>query len=231
MPSLNGKKSWELSRHEINPAEYETKAVCISKPSIRATLISRIIINCIFNQDQGNGRNNVMMIKSIKVASLFLLSLLSNLIYADSESKNDLPLNCHARGYHFTDERVNLANSKETVEQQLIYLIKNTSLTKVWVNHEMEYATANAGWAIELQPGKWSALMLDKQPFELSCVELKPGAEQIIACQSVLQICQVQHVQYPNDGKGSYWAAENLAIDSLWDTLEKRGIIINIKRV
>lgn len=172
-----------------------------------------------------------MSIQTMKIASLILLSLLSKLVYAHSENNHDLPLNCHARGYYFADERVNLANAKEAADQQRVYLIKNTSLTKIWVNHETEDASASAGWAIELQPGKWSALMLDKQSFELSCVELKPGAEQIISCQSVLQICQVQHVQYTSDSKGSYWAAENLGIDSLWDSLEKRGITLNTKRV
>ncbi|MDF2866778.1 MAG: hypothetical protein K0S11_248 [Gammaproteobacteria bacterium] len=172
-----------------------------------------------------------MIIKTVKVVSIVLLSLLSKYACARPEIKNDLPLNCHEVGYVFADERVNLADPKEPVVGQRVYLIKNTSLTKIWVNHEVENTSASAGWAIELQPEKWSALMLDEQPFELSCVELRPGAEQIISCESVLQICQLQHVQYATHSKGSYWATENLTLDSLWDSLEKRGITLEAKRV
>jgi hypothetical protein len=172
-----------------------------------------------------------MMVKLMKIASIILMSVISGYAYAQLEKKADLPLSCDDSGYNFTDDRLNLANNSSSAIEQRVYLIKNIGSAQIWLNHEIDNVSASAGWATELQPEKWTALMLDKQNFELKCVEIKPGAEQVIPCQAILQICQLQHMQFSKSSKGSYWAAENLAIDEIWDKLEKRGINLNNKRV
>lgn len=163
-----------------------------------------------------------------KVLLALVISFAFQPVFANSG--NELPLYCYAKGYNFSGENAVLGKNNKAAEQQL-FLLKNLAATKVWINHETEHTSASAGWAIELEPGKWTALMLDQQPFELKCAEVKPGSEQLISCQLVLQICQMQHVEYGVNTKGSYWAAENLSIEALWDALERRGITQKTKRV
>jgi hypothetical protein len=164
----------------------------------------------------------------MKTFILLLLLLCSLTLHAEDKSTNDLPLHCFAKAYRFVGDKLQLNVSGGKLDQKL-YLIKNTAASKIWLNHETERVSASAGWATELEPGNWTAIMLAKQPFDIVCVELKPGAEQHISCQATLSVCQMEYAKFSAASKGSYWVAENLSLEKLLDKITRRGISLSTK--
>lgn len=161
----------------------------------------------------------------MKTFLIFLLGLLfgSNV---QANQWDDLPLNCLNIDYSFQDQLLILGNKAKSDKKQTVYLIQNTGNAKIWLNHEAENKSASAGWATELESGKWTALSLAETPFDLACVELRPGAEQFIACETTLKVCKMQRLRFMETATGSYWLVENVTIDRLYDALEKRGIVL-----
>jgi|GEM_PF-2392590 len=151
---------------------------------------------------------------------LWFLGLFS---IAHAQTQPEWPLYCYKKGYAFIDQAVHFEQTQKPAPQQLFW-IKNNSSTVIWINHEADEISASAGWATELMPKKWTALMLDRNSFSLKCVEIKPGAEQVIDCSEVLFICRQHSIDYPTKSKGSYWAAENSTLDEVEDALHRRGI-------
>lgn len=111
-------------------------------------------------------------------------------------------------------------------KKPVLMLIHNVSDAKLWITHPVSDPGASAGWSIWLEPGKWSALALNKKVFELMCVESKPGHEQHIPCEGMLAVCQWTGVTIPKNTAGTYWAAENMKLDALSAHLVNRGFIL-----
>lgn len=164
----------------------------------------------------------------MKIINLLSLVLFPVFIFAGTHPTEDLPLHCYDVGYKFAEEKLVLGNDMQHTEQA-IFLVQNITKTKIWLNHEVDGASASAGWATELEPNKWSALVLGQLPFDLICMEIQPGAEQYIPCQEVIKTCQLRHANLTGKNKDSYWAAENLTISQLFDMLERRGIKLQTK--
>jgi len=110
-----------------------------------------------------------------------------------------------------------------SAKKPLLVVIHNLSNTDLWITHPVSDPGASAGWSSRLQAGNWSALALDKEKFELSCIESKPGHEQQVPCQGVISVCRWAKVTMPAKETGTYWAGENMALSSLTEHLGGRG--------
>ena len=105
-------------------------------------------------------------------------------------------------------------------------MIHNLSTIDLWITHPVTEASANAGWSSRLQGGNWSALALDKESFELSCIESRPGHEQQVPCAGLLAACQYSPVKMPKAEAGTFWAGEDMALSALKAHVGSRGIVI-----
>ncbi|MHB1946511.1 MAG: hypothetical protein ACYCQI_00170 [Gammaproteobacteria bacterium] len=105
-----------------------------------------------------------------------------------------------------------------------IYFLKNIAQQSIWLDHPDErHRGAHAGWSSYLRTGKWSALLLNRKNFTLSCAEIQPGKVQYHNCEKSITVCTPQHVQFDSKRKGSYWLVEDQTWDELLKSLEKRG--------
>lgn len=111
-------------------------------------------------------------------------------------------------------------------KQPVIILIHNRSENDIWVTHPVSEPNASAGWSSRLSAGNWSALALDKDNFELSCIESRPGHEQQIACEGMIDACNWSAVKVPKTETGTFWAGEDMTLPSLIAALGGRGFVV-----
>ncbi len=113
-------------------------------------------------------------------------------------------------------------------EGSLIYFVKNASEKSIWLDHPVKNASASAGWSSYLRPGNWSAILVDKKSFELSCALIQPGKVDSLNCSQSLSICNPSHVIFMSNRKGSYWLTEDKSWKEFIKALVKRGVKINV---
>lgn len=56
-----------------------------------------------------------------------------------------------------------------------IIVLHNISKESIWLDHPQAKRSASAGWSSYIRPGKWSALILNRKSFALSCASILPG--------------------------------------------------------
>lgn len=130
-------------------------------------------------------------------------------------AEEGFPPDCH--GLVVRNESIML-HTKEPI----IVLLHNQSGNDLWITHPVSEPNASAGWSSRLEAGNWSALTLDKENFELSCIESKPGHEQQIPCAEMLNVCEWS-LKMPTEERGTFWAGENMSLNAILAHLEGRG--------
>jgi hypothetical protein len=107
-----------------------------------------------------------------------------------------------------------------------LVFIHNLLATDLWLTHPVNSPGASAGWPSRIQAERWSALVVDKSSFPLSCIESKPGHEQQVACRGVIAVCQWKKVKWPDSSEGSFWAGEDMSLAELRASLGGRGFVL-----
>ena len=110
-----------------------------------------------------------------------------------------------------------------STKEPLVIMIHNLSNADLWITHPVSEPSASAGWSSRLQASNWSALALDKESFELSCIESKPGHEQQIPCAGAIAVCAWSAVTIPEQTTGTFWAGEDMTLSALKAHLAGRG--------
>lgn len=116
-----------------------------------------------------------------------------------------------------------MLDGSESVSSQ-IYLIQNHSDKSIWLDHPAKRTSASAGWSSYLRPGDWSAMLVDKKGFSLSCAVIAPGKVENLDCEQALAVCKPPHLVYTPSRKGSFWLVEGKSWKELLNTLEKKGV-------
>lgn len=151
-----------------------------------------------------------------------LLLLVMGLMNGQVFAEDNRPSSCQPQAVQ--GDSVTLSTKKA-----VLVMIHNLSQTDLWITHPVTEASANAGWTSRLQANQWSALVLDKESFELTCIESKPGHEQQIPCVGVIAVCQWPTVTIPEQQTGTYWAGENMDLPDLTTHLGSRGFVLPAK--
>jgi hypothetical protein len=151
----------------------------------------------------------------MKILLSLLLLLMGHMIYAE----DGFPVSC--KPIAVQGESIVL----KAKEPQVV-LIHNLSPSDLWITHPVSDPGASAGWSSRLEAGNWSALAVDKESFELSCIESKPGHEQQVPCSGVTAVCEWQNVKIPEQSTGTFWAGENLTLPALTGHLHGRGFVL-----
>jgi hypothetical protein len=106
-----------------------------------------------------------------------------------------------------------------------IYFLHNISSKSLWIDHPLEgKQSAKAGWASFVQPGKWSALILNRKDFVISCAIIEPGKVNYQECAKAVAVCTPEKTTFDSKRKGSYWLAEDKTYEDLLKALEQRGV-------
>jgi hypothetical protein len=107
-----------------------------------------------------------------------------------------------------------------------IIMIHNLSTVDLWITHPISKPGATAESSSRLQSGNWSALSMNHDQFELSCIESRPGHEQHISCQHVVGVCEWPTSGQPKKPRGVFWAAENMALSPLIAYIGRHGFMV-----
>ncbi len=159
--------------------------------------------------------------KNIKI-NVFLASMIFclNVVSAHASSFACVPAKIKTQ-----DKSIILnVTDKELVKNATIYFVKNTSTKSVWLDHPTKHAGASAGWSSYLQPDHWSALLLDKKDFSLTCAVIQPGKVDYLNCEKVLSVCLPTQVTFQSKRKASYWLVEDKSWNNFLLALKKRGV-------
>ena len=147
--------------------------------------------------------------------SVFFLSLV--LMVTRVNAEEFFPASCNP-----------LVVPKESVllktKEPLLVLVHNVSSGDLWITHPVTEPNASAGWSSHLETGNWSALVVDKAAFELSCIESKPGHEQQVPCAGVIAVCEWHKIKIPS--RGTFWAGENMTLAALTSHLGNQGYVL-----
>ena len=141
----------------------------------------------------------------------------------------EYPKNCKATGYEFFNNALRLR--KKSNEPTRLYLIYNQSGYEVIIDRVKKDPGADAGWATELQPHHWLALLMNDTSFHLTCIRPKDDSKQYQSgnCSQLLKICTYEKIDADTPDKlaGNYWVVENKLLPELFLQIHQRGIIIN----
>lgn len=113
-----------------------------------------------------------------------------------------------------------------------IYFVHNISQKSLWLDHPAEHKGkgVSAGWSSYFQPGKWSAILLNRKNFAISCAVIQPGKVDYQDCAKVISVCQPEKISFESNRKGSYWLVEDKTWDELLSALGKRGVQKNTEK-
>lgn len=102
-----------------------------------------------------------------------------------------------------------------------IVVFKNTTAQSIWLDHATENRSASAGWSSFLRAGHWSALVLNRKDFAITCAIITPGKLEYQDCSKVISTCTPQNEAGNSKRKGSSWLAEDKTWEELVPILEK----------
>ena len=105
-----------------------------------------------------------------------------------------------------------------------VYLIKNHTQKSIWLDHPGKHSGASAGWSSYLKPGDWSALLVEKHDFSVSCSVIAPGKMETLDCAQSLSVCKPMHLAYTSHRKGTFWLVEGKPWKELLKGLQARGV-------
>lgn len=155
----------------------------------------------------------------MRVLVSFCLCLISSVLFAEST----LPKGCQAIAVQGESVTLKSKNSK-------LFFIHNITNSDLWITHPVTNPGASAGWTTRLQAGNWSALAMDKPPFEISCIESRPGHEQQVPCEGAIAVCQWKGVKIPAGSEGTFWAGEDMSLAALTAAIGGRGFIVPVAK-
>lgn len=118
---------------------------------------------------------------------------------------------------------LNTETARLKTKKPMLFLMKNTSNSDLWLIHPIQDPGASAGWNSKLEPERWSALLVNKD-FDLNCVESRPGHEQHVSCDQVLALCSYRSLKIDKSLTGNAWMAENMPVRALLTELGRRGL-------
>lgn len=154
--------------------------------------------------------------------------LIMNVSYADTPVKQEKEFlkHCNKAGIAAKGNTL-ILNAKHNPKQaDWVYVLHNTTKQPVYINHPADHpGTASAGWGSRIDAKQWSALMLNRPAFALTCQNsILNNKHSVVACKKVLQVYRFKPHHLAKNKQNSFWIGENQSLDKLLNTLHTRGI-------
>lgn len=154
----------------------------------------------------------------MKLKSFFVLSVLPITVFAAQQ----FPTQCRVSGLKYVHDSISLF-SQHTAYPRL-YVLENISKHPIWLNHDDHRSGMDAGWASELFPQRWSAILVTQHNFDLTCHwHNKSGHMEKLPCHIILRACQFSEFTVKNPISGGYWVAESVPYRALESSIRARG--------
>jgi len=153
--------------------------------------------------------------------TLFLASILgASLSFAD---RSLIPANRKELNYSFKSNLLTL--HLENTTKPKLYLIYNKKMERLLLSHPDRRRITNAGWDSMLKSGNWSAFIVNRPNFVISCRPLQKNfqAKPVISCSRVLTVCVYRHIKINDPAmKGTFWVAEDQSLETILERIKAR---------
>ncbi len=156
----------------------------------------------------------------IRLSSLTFLALLLSCSYSIAM---DAPANCRFMNVKYEHGQLVLLN--KTKSQQQLFLIHNTGGKNLWLQSQTTEKPFSGVSKSQVPPSRWAAITFNTANFKLDCVEVQPGAEQVVPCEKVLKVCRISNAKFGQSTVGNYWIAEDESLDSIMQSLKTSSIL------
>lgn len=163
-----------------------------------------------------------MRIKTVSIASVILVTLLSFNVLCAWGSENEMPPGCLESGFKQAGGEVVL--NPGAADKQSLFLLHNVTDGALQVTHPVKNVGASAGWTSEINPGRWSAFAADSENFALSCMQFTDGKMKTLPCEKMLKVCELPNPKMPADLSGSFWVSEDKNEEGVLAEIKSRGI-------
>lgn len=147
-----------------------------------------------------------MMMRKIFFIACFLLSTVSFAATTTTSPEECTPIKVKTIGKNI------ILNTDLPKDSAQVYLLKNISKKSLWLDHPTKRVGVSAGWATYLRTGRWSALLVNRKEFSVSCAVIQPGHADYLNCGQQISVCASKQVT-KGGRKGTYWVAE----DKSWE--------------
>jgi hypothetical protein len=153
-----------------------------------------------------------------KLVIVILCAAFSTVLYAESQFP------CYPVKVKIENKNIVLLGPEKSDLAQ-VYFFKNSSKEAVWLDHPTR-KSASAGWSSYLRSENWSAFILNRKDFVITCSAIRPGKVDSLDCMQVLAVCAPKEAAFKTPPKGTYWLVEDKSWDEVVKSMEKRGISI-----
>ena len=148
-----------------------------------------------------------------------LLLLASVFFSVTTFAQAKFPDQCKIMDSQFAQDNLLLVSKNSTPR---LYAITNVGKNPVWLNHEKKNAGMGAGFASQLYPNHWSALLVNEANFPVTChAQTTKGQMLNVSCQKILRVCEFNNVTITKSGQ--YWVVENVMQSELKPRINARG--------
>lgn len=132
-------------------------------------------------------------------------------------------INCEPVALKSVNKTIILSGVQKPRTSQ-VYFLKNRSNRSIWIDHPHAHHAMNAGWSSFLHNDKWSAIVLNRKNFSLSCVVISPGKVDNVDCERALSVCMPK-TTHAAARKGTYWVVEDKSLVDLLKIASKKGFV------
>lgn len=140
------------------------------------------------------------------------------------------PTQCRVSGLKYSHADISLFSQHTSYPR--LYVFENAGAHPIWLNHsDKNKGGMDAGWASQLFPHHWSALLVTQRRFDLTCqTQTKSHGMVTVPCKKVLRACQFSEFTSKNPVGGGYWVAESVPYRALESRIRARGFTLPVKK-
>lgn len=116
----------------------------------------------------------------------------------------------------------NIILSAADEKKSVVYVLHNVDKASLWIDHPSARG-AHAGWSSYLRQNRWSAVVLNRKNFVITCATIDPDKVTYRDCSKSIKVCTFPKLNYQSKRKGTYWLLEDKDWDGLISSLDKLG--------
>lgn len=161
-----------------------------------------------------------------KYTLFYLLAILLYVVTYDlccaKNNQNYYPKGCSPKTVQYESNDAILATTPDD-EQYRVFIIQTISSVPIQLSQAQDQNALGAHFDTLNEPKKFSALMIDRNAFKLSCYH--PNSDFKLPCSEVIKVCELRVAPVMQSAQGQYWVTTNrTSQSSLFEDLRNHGI-------
>lgn len=154
---------------------------------------------------------------------IFLFSLGFN-FSAIAATDNLYPRGCTPNATEFKADSLYLG-TKPSEQPNRVFVVKNSSYQPLMVTQAANQSALADHFEAVINPNTWSAIITEHDNFEMQCYQINGSQPWQVACNQVVNACELRVAPIMQSARGQYWITKNqLSQRDLFGELRSNGI-------